>query len=257
MTAQRVKAFLILLLIVAAGVGAHAWRPTQFLADTKAKIDLEQMFPKRVGTWIVDTRGPVQLISPDQKALLNKLYNQTLSRTYVNPQGDRVMLSVAYGGDQSDGTSAHRPDVCYPAQGFDILSSGSSVWQLPGQQLPTRHLLARLGARIEPVSYWVVVGDRIALGGTDQKLAQLAYSTRGLIADGLLMRVSTIDPDSARAYQVQSRFVSELFGAMETPARERIFGASTARPIDSTSGVLPSPTLTANGSVRAAPANVQ
>jgi EpsI family protein len=257
MNTQRIKALVVMLLVLAAGVGAHVWRPTQFLADTKAKIDLEQMFPKQVGPWTVDTRGPVQLISPDQKALLNKLYNQTLSRTYVNAQGDRVMLSVAYGGDQSDGTSAHRPDVCYPAQGFDILSSGSSVWQLPGQQLPTRHLLARLGARIEPVSYWVVVGDRIALGGTDQKLAQLSYSARGLIADGLLMRVSTIDPDSVRAYQVQSRFVSDLFSAMELPARERIFGATNPRPIDRTSGLLPSSTLTVDGSVHTAPANAQ
>ena len=240
MTVQRIRAFVILLLIVAAGLGAHAWRPTHFLADTKAKIDLEQMFPKRVGGWAVDTRGPVQLISPDQKALLNKLYNQTLSRTYVNPQGDRVMLSVAYGGDQSDATTAHRPDVCYPAQGFDILSRGASLVQLPGRQLPTLHLLTRLGARIEPVSYWFVVGERVALSGTDQKLAQLSYSTRGIVPDGLLMRVSTIDADSPRAYAIQSAFVTELFDAVPAAWRDRVFGAAAIRtPTASSAAVAP------------------
>jgi EpsI family protein len=254
---RRVRAALALVLMVLAGIGAHVWRPTQLLSDTKAKVELEAMFPQRFGVWSIDTRGPVQLISPDQKALLNKLYNQTLSRTYVNPKGDRVMLAVAYGGDQSDGTSAHRPDVCYPAQGFDILSSSSSVWQLPGQQLPTRHLLTRLGARIEPVSYWVVVGDRIALGGTDQKLAQLAYSTRGLIPDGLLMRVSTIDADTQRAYEVQSGFVNDLFGAMAPPARERIFGsANLAVKLGGSSLALPRP-LAMNGPGPTPSANVQ
>jgi EpsI family protein len=228
MTAQRTKAFIVLLLIVAAGLGAHAWRPTHFLADTQAKVELEQIFPQRVGAWTVDTRGPVQLISPDQKALLNKLYNQTLSRTYVNEQGDRVMLSVAYGGDQSDATTAHRPDVCYPAQGFDILSRGASLVKLPGRQLPTLHLLTRLGARVEPVSYWFVVGERVALSGTDQKLAQLSYSTRGIVPDGLLMRVSTIDTDSPRAYSVQSAFVADLFEAVPAAWRNRIFGAAAA-----------------------------
>jgi EpsI family protein len=246
-SSTRSRALVALVLMALTGVAAHVWRPTAFLADTKAKVELEQMFPQRFGTWSIDTRGPVQLISPDQKALLNKLYNQTLSRTYVNPQGDRVMLAVAYGGDQSDGTSAHRPDVCYPAQGFDILSSSSSIWQLPGQQLPTRHLLARLGARIEPVSYWVVVGDRIALGGTDQKLAQLAYSTRGLIPDGLLMRVSTIDNNTQRAYQVQSGFVNELFNAMPPPARERIFGVATQSATHGRTGMALTRTAAANG----------
>jgi EpsI family protein len=225
---RRIRAALALALMVAAAIGAHAWRPTQHLSDLKAKVELEQMFPLSIGSWSVDTSGPVQLISPDQKALLNKLYNQTLSRTYVNKTGDRMMLSVAYGGDQSDGTQAHRPDVCYPAQGFDILARSTSDVQLPGKSLPTRQLLARMGGRFEPISYWFVVGDRVALGGTEQKLIQLAYSTRGVIPDGLLVRVSTIDKDSQRAYKMQADFVREMFGAMQPGARERIFGSEGA-----------------------------
>jgi EpsI family protein len=228
MSSLRIKALIVAFLMLGAFMGAAAWKPTKRMADSKAKIDLETIFPRQFADWQVDTRGPVQLVSPDQQALLDKLYNQTLSRTYVNPKGDRVMLSVAYGGDQSDGTRAHRPDVCYPAQGFEILQRGASSVQLAGGQLPVLHMLARLGSRVEPVTYWFVVGERIALSGTQMKLAQLSYSTRGVIPDGLLMRVSTIDPNSAKAYAVQAGFVRDMFTSVDPMWRPQVFGGRGA-----------------------------
>lgn len=228
MTSVRIKALVVAALMMGAFFAAVAWRPTVRMADSRAKVELETIFPRQFGDWQVDARGPVQLVSPDTQALLNKIYNQTLSRTYVNPKGDRVMLSVAYGGDQSDGTRAHRPDVCYPAQGFEIVNRASGAVQLQGQQLPVLHMLAKLGARIEPVTYWFVVGERIALSGTQIKLTQLSYTTRGLIPDGLLMRVSTIDPESARAYQVQAAFVRDLYDAVTPEWRSHVFGAPAA-----------------------------
>lgn len=227
---MRIRAFLVASLMLCAFLVAVAWRPTQRMADSRAKVELESIFPRQFGDWQMDTRGPVQLVAPDTQALLNKIYNQTLSRTYVNSKGDRVMLSVAYGGDQSDGTRAHRPDVCYPAQGFEILQREAGSVQLAGQQLPVLHMLARLGQRIEPVTYWFVVGERIALSGTQQKLMQLAYGTRGLIPDGLLMRVSTIDPESARAYKVQATFVHDLHAAVEPTWRSHVFGDPAGAP---------------------------
>ena len=62
--------------------------------------NLETMFPKAFGDWRVDTSMPVILPSPDVQALLDKIYNQVLSRSYVNAKGERIMLSVAYGGDR-------------------------------------------------------------------------------------------------------------------------------------------------------------
>ena len=124
MSAARWKALVALLLMVGAFAAGEAWRPTKHLSDMQAKVDLETMFPTTFGDWAVDTRQPVQLVSPDTQALLDKLYNQLLTRTYVNRQsGQRIMMSVAYGGDQSDGTRAHRPEVCYPAQGFEVIAN--------------------------------------------------------------------------------------------------------------------------------------
>ena len=58
-----------------------------------------------------------------KEAIINKIYNQTLTRTYINPRGDRIMLSIAYGRDQSDALQMHKPELCYPAQGFRLLNN--------------------------------------------------------------------------------------------------------------------------------------
>jgi EpsI family protein len=190
-------------------------------------MDLETLFPRTFGQWATDDRMPVQLVSPDTAALLNKIYNQTLSRSYIHPSGDRIMLSVAYGGDQSDGTSAHRPEVCYPAQGFQVLSSASGKLTTASHPIRVRRLVARLGNRVEPITYWIVVGDKVTISGTEQKLAQLSYSMRGLIPDGMLVRVSSINTDAEKAFGVQQRFVDELGAALQPGARAQILGTAT------------------------------
>ena len=225
MTSVRIKAFLVLLLMMLAYAGAQAWRPHIRLADTRPKVDLETLFPKAFGVWKVDTSLPVQLVSPDMQQFLATIYSQTLSRTYINNQGQRIMLSVAYGGDQSDATRAHRPEVCYPAQGFQIISNQIGVVETPAHPLRVRQLVAKAGGRIEPISYWVTVGDRTALSGTEQKLAQLSYSTRGVIPDGMLVRVSNIEANSVLAYQLHGTFINQMISAMPVTVRDRIVGA--------------------------------
>ena len=226
MNQPRRRAVVVAGLMVASLSGAAAWRPVSRLADTRAKVELESLFPKDFGEWRVDDRMPVQLISPDTQAMLNKIYNQTLSRTYVNSKGERIMLSVAYGGDQSDATRAHRPEVCYPAQGFEILSRQDGSVEVFGRSMRVRQLVSRLGSRLEPISYWIMVGDKLTLSGTEQKLAQLAYSTRGVVPDGMLVRVSSIDPDTQRAYGVQSRFIADLGQAIQPTMRQYVMGAA-------------------------------
>lgn len=226
MNTHRRNAIVAVAMMVAALGGAIAWRPRKRLADERETVELETMFPKHFGSWVVDERMPVQLVSPDQKAVLDAIYNQTLSRTYVDKSsGDRIMLSVAYGGDQSDATRAHRPEVCYPAQGFQILTSRQAMVTTGERALRVRQLVAKQGNRIEPISYWIIVGDKLTITGTEQKLAQLGYSTRGSIPDGMLVRVSNIDPDPEKAYRLQSRFLSDLASALSPSVLSRVMGA--------------------------------
>lgn len=220
----RVRSVVILLLMLLAAFAASAWRPSQNLIDTRPRVDLEDLFPKQFAGWIVDDRMPVQLVSPDQAAVLTKIYSQTLSRTYVNRQGYRIMLSVAYGGDQSDATRAHRPEVCYPAQGFQLMDQRRDTLSIGSHQVPVRQLVTKMGGRVEPVTYWVMVGERAATSGTEQKLAQLAYTTRGYVPDGMLVRVSSIDAQSDVAFTAQQQFLTDMEAEFSAGYKSRVFG---------------------------------
>ena len=225
MSAVRWRALLAALFMIASALLTYAGRPTQYLADRIGKPDLETLFPKQFGPWRIDAGMPVVLPAPDVQAQLDVIYNQVLSRTYVNGVGQRIMLSVAYGGDQSDGTSAHRPEVCYPAQGFEITANAKAVQSAAGETLVVRKLMSKLGGRNEPITYWVVVGNEVATSGIEQKLAQMRYGLRGVIADGMLVRVSSIDADMARGHAIQSTFIADMAAAIPSPARPRVFGA--------------------------------
>ena len=224
MSSVRWRALLAAALMLAGATLTYFGKPTVYLADQIGKPDLESLFPKRFGPWRLDVSMPAVLPAPDIQAELDAIYNQVLSRTYVNTLGQRIMLSVAYGGDQSDGTSAHRPEVCYPAQGFEITANVKAELSAGGGTLAVRKLMSRLGGRNEPITYWVVVGSEVATSGIEQKLAQMRYGLRGVISDGMLVRVSSIDADMARGHAVQSGFIAEMAAAIPGQARTRVFG---------------------------------
>ena len=127
MTALRKQtlcaAALCALMFIAAGASV-ALKPTALLADRLPPIDLEAQIPRAFGNWRVDDRMSVRVINPQAETLVNKLYSQVLTRTYVDSStGERIMLSIAYGSNQSGSLQLHIPDVCYPAQGFEVLDS--------------------------------------------------------------------------------------------------------------------------------------
>lgn len=225
MNRVRWNALIIALFIVIAAVLGTTTRPHTYLVDQQGKLDLEQIFPKEFAGWTMETNMPATIISPDVESLLKKIYAQTLSRTYFNKEGQRMMLSVAYGGDQSDATRAHRPDVCYPAQGFEILKSSVGTVPLSDGALEVSQLLTKLGSRVEPVTFWITTGEYTSITGQEQKIAQMRYGLKGIIPDGMLVRVSSINPDDKQAYGQQKQFIADLKQAMSPTVVARVFGS--------------------------------
>lgn len=226
MTRTRWRALFVFALMVAALGLEHIARPTIYMTDKLGKPNLETLFPLQFGDWRVDARAVMVQPNPATQALLDSIYNQTLTRTYINTAGNRIMLSVAYGGDQSDGTRAHVPEVCYPAQGFQITSNTSGQLNLTNRVVGVRHLMSTMGSRDEPITYWLVVGDQVTVSRTDQKLAQFRLGLKGLIPDGMLVRVSSIDSNMARGHQMQANFLADLAAAVPEAARDRVFGTA-------------------------------
>lgn len=219
------KYFVIGLFMLAAAGMALALKPTEKVADAGPKVDLEILIPKAFGDWKIDETIVPLIANPEQEAMLNKIYNQTLTRTYFNANGDRIMLSIAYGGDQSDSMAVHKPEVCYPAQGFQILKNRASTFSTGEGDIPVKRLVASQGRRIEPITYWTTVGDTVAVSGLKWKIQQMKYGLTGKIPDGLLFRISSIQADDAKAYQVQDAFTRDLLKAMSPDGRQRIIGS--------------------------------
>ena len=203
----------------------YALTPKAKIADQESKLNLETMIPQQFGDWKVDeTIVPLQ-VSPDVQAALDKVYNQTLSRTYVNSRDERIMLSIAYGADQSDNVSIHLPEGCYRGQGYSVSNKTESVMQTLFGKIPVAKLMATKDSRYEPITYWVVVGGQIARDSWEMKKAKLKFALKGEIADGILIRVSSITPDAQRGYELQREFSEAMLKALTPAQRARMIGA--------------------------------
>lgn len=220
------KNLLIGVLLITGFWGGFALKPTKHITTQGSKINLEEMIPKEFSGWKIDeTVVPLQ-VSPDRVALLNKLYNQTLSRTYKNENGEIVMLSIAYGGDQSDAMQVHKPEVCYVAQGFQIESVEIDSLDTGYGLIPVKRLFAQMGQRYEPITYWITIGDTVAVNSLKWKLQQLKYGLTGNVPDGLLFRISSIG-QKENAYALQNNFTQLLMKSLTPEDRKRLIGSST------------------------------
>lgn len=213
-------------LMCTASVAGFAARPTA-KAPRGHSVSLDVVVPKSFGEW-TELPTQVQVVNPQTQQLLNSLYSQTLTRTYVDSHGYRVMLSMAYGDDQREGLAAHRPEVCYPAQGFKLGKIEDGSLATPFGGIDVRRLATSLGARNEPVTYWLTVGDQVIKNRAEKRFAEIRLALTGQIPDGLLFRVSSIDPDNARGYAMQEKFTADLLSAVPVAARRQLSGLTTA-----------------------------
>jgi len=205
-----------------------ALTPTARLAQ-QDQFRLEAMIPSSFAGWTIDEHIVPLTPDPEQQSVLDRIYDQTLSRTYVNRDGERVMLSIAYGGDQSESLQLHLPEVCYVAQGFQMLKARTDQLATRFGQLPVKRLVARQNQRNEPITYWITIGDKAVMSGIEQKMQRLAYGLSGKIPDGMLVRVSTIQADEAAAYRLQDRFVNDMLASLAARDRMRLAGAAGAQ----------------------------
>ncbi|KPC51821.1 exosortase-associated protein EpsI, B-type [Amantichitinum ursilacus] len=219
------KGLIVCAIMASSAVVAQQMTPTHFMSQQR-KITLGQSIPLQFGVWkAVDDTAPL-VQSAESESATAKLYSQILSRTYVNPQGDRIMLLIAYGEDQRDngGRQLHRPDICYPAQGFAIHGVQQATLRTGAGAVPLTRLTGVNGRRIEPVTFWTTIGDQIAANPMDFKKRLWGYGFRGLVPDGSIVRVSTISADETRAYALENQFIDQMVSS--TPQTAAVLGVA-------------------------------
>ncbi len=209
---------MVLMALVAAMV-----RPTHLMASDYPAFNLEKAIPKQFEDWSELNLGLNQVINPESNELISKIYTQVLTRAYINKAGQIIMLSIAYGENQSEETALHYPEICYPAQGFRIVNNKPSELVTPYKTIRTKQLEAISGSRHEFITYWTMLGNQNVRGTKETKLTKLKFAFHNQIPDGLIFRVSTIGELAGNEYPIHAKFVNDLTKPLDAQTRLRIF----------------------------------
>lgn len=184
----------------------------------------EQITPSQFGGWVEITEAVGStIVDPEQQYAINALYTQTVSRIYEQrASGRRIMLSLAYGDNQTFSKQLHRPEACYSSQGFKIENLHQDKVQATDKSISVSRMRATIGSRLEHVTYWIRIGDGIISGPpTALNIARLQMSLKGYITDGLLFRVSEVGDDEKLSNALQDQFIRDFLQAL-SPAQQAI-----------------------------------
>jgi EpsI family protein len=198
------------------------WGRPQPAAGKQDRLDLEHLFAKQFGAWRLDEINGA-FVRPT-KTLTYRMYDQVLERTYVNNAGQRVMLSVAFGSEQSSSLQLHRPEICYRANGFEVREVVPGTTQAAGQKWAVTRLVATMPDRSEPVTYWTVLGGEVVQDAQSFRWRQWHFALRRELIDGLLVRVSSIEPPTPAAFALHDAFIAAIVKAMAPTQRDQVIG---------------------------------
>ncbi len=207
-----------------AGAGAAAALTPRERLNLLGNAKLEAAIPQSFAGWKELPSSALVLPKPTPGSLADRLYDQTVSRVYESDTDVPVMMVIAYGSTQSDQLQLHRPEVCYTAVGFEISNSRRVDVPVGRAQIPARALLATTDQRREEILYWTRIGDSLPTNGAEQREMKFEHELRGLIADGVLVRLSTVVPEDIDAVAGLKRFARALILAVPAPVRPALVG---------------------------------
>lgn len=212
---------------LAAAGGAWAMRPRDRLS-LLGSGDLEKLIPNSFGGWEVQPTDAL-VVPEDEDSLASRLYSQIVGRLYTREDGAAVMLLVAYGDTQNDLLQLHRPESCYPAFGFTISGNGKAPVPLNGETaVPARFLTASRGDRVERILYWTRIGEHLPIDGSEQRMARLSDQFAGIVPDGVLVRISNLEPTNQAGLARNVDFARALLTAMPPQGRRALVGTDRA-----------------------------
>ena len=209
-------------LLGAASLIANSRRPDiPFRMIKDAKID--PLFPHKIGDWEYATSSG--LVMPPADQLRDRLYNAILTRYYASPTQLPVMLLVAYNGTQDGMLQVHRPEVCYPAAGYDLINQMLIPLNVGGGlTVPGHYISARSTSRHEQLIYWTRIGNDFPTRWWAQHWAVAKENLKGRVPDGVLVRLSTAAPDDRTAILTLKRFIPAMLAQLSPIARRLVFG---------------------------------
>jgi EpsI family protein len=222
--ARSLNVALACVAMLAAALLGYVMTPHQLMARTHDVFDIDAHIPHAFGQWAA--LPGLQAVKPPPDGLEAEIYNQEVSRAYVDKEGHAVMLMIAYGESQSDRLQLHHPEVCYTAQGFRVTKPYTTqfAYSPDAKPLPITHMTATREGRTEPIDYWMRIGYDVTNSNWARNALKLKYGLRGWIPDGALFRVSTIDLPADKSQEVLDTFIRDLLANLPPETRSFMVG---------------------------------
>ena len=224
------RSLAVMAVMMAAACGASVLAPKRESANSAAPLD--RLIPHTFGSWVEDVTPESQVslsLRTGNEPIGAEAYDDLLMRTYRRADGQRVMMTIAYGRNQTQELKLHRPELCYYAQGFEVHALGRRTIQLaPARAVSSLALLTRNRARIEVVTYWMRIGERITESAWQTRWTILRTGLDGKVPDGILVRTSTLAASEAATEDelaLQHAFLSDLYSAVPQSTRRLLAGA--------------------------------
>ncbi|BEV15070.1 exosortase B [Herbaspirillum sp. DW155] len=207
----------VVALLMVASVGAvQLLIPHEVNVVKKGKFN--DIIPSRFGDWHEVPSPFLQVtvnVEDGTDRSSDQPYDDVLARTYVNGEGQMVMLALAYASEQTQDVKIHLPEVCYVAQGFSLKGQKRLALEMPGAKkgVMGSQFIAAHQNRVEAVTYWVRIGDGFPNGGLAARLKIFEDGMAGRVSDGILVRASTLleeNGSQSEAFSLQHRFLEDL-----------------------------------------------
>jgi len=217
------RGFLIGGAMAAAAAVAYAAQPRR-AEHRLAGVQLGELIPREIGPWRFVSRDGIVIARADE-AQPSEGYDQVLTRNYTAPGLPAIMLLIAYGSTQGGSLQLHRPETCYPGQGFRLTEFAEPDLALGGPRpVPARQFTAIRDERVERLVYWTRIANRFPRNTAGEYAAILTSVLSGVIPDGVLVRVSTIGTDIAASDTGLADFTVAMAGSLAPAGRRILLG---------------------------------
>jgi EpsI family protein len=203
------RAFLIGSVLAAGAAVALAAKP-RHSEDRLLRHNLADLIPRTIGPWAVTTMAGMIVATEDQAAPAEG-YDQLLTRVYRADGLPTIMLLLAYGSTQGGSLQLHRPETCYPGQGFRLDAFSDVDLDVGiGNPVHARRFTARRDDRVERLTYWTRISDRFPTNTAEEYASIIASVARGSVPDGLLVRASSLEGDQRGIDAALAQFVRAM-----------------------------------------------
>lgn len=218
------RAFVVGGAMALTAAGAYAATPRRSERRI-ARHKLTDLVPRTIGPWSMTT--PAGVVTATEETQDTQGYDQLLTRVYRAPGLPTVMLLIAYGSTQGGTLQLHRPETCYPGQGFRLDAFADADYRFGADAgVRARRFTALRDDRTERLVYWTRIARSFPRNTAEEYAAIIGSVVRGVVPDGVLVRLSTVEVDGGPADRALDDFAQQVLGATNELGRQILIGTA-------------------------------